>query len=131
MAVVVLTDGVSAVDVADATAGDTQVVGLALPKLALAPTVLNGGRPVAAAGGERRRLASGALLGACVNGSGNCTTPWTGAEIDEYQVAVWTAAVLAALLLGTVYALAGSLEGATDPLLTSAFQAGDFHAHRD
>jgi hypothetical protein len=65
------------------------------------------------------------------SGGVNCTAPWTGPEIDDYQVFVWVVVLLVALVVGAFICLAGSLGGNGDPVLYSAFQASDFHAHAE
>ncbi len=65
------------------------------------------------------------------NDTGNCTRPWTGAEIDDYQVYVWVIVLLVFMIASAFICLACTIAGDKDPVLYSAFQASDFHAHAD
>ena len=65
------------------------------------------------------------------NETGNCTRPWTDAEVDDYQVYVWVVVLLVFMVAGAFICLACTIAGDEDPVLYSAFQASDFHAHAD
>jgi len=65
------------------------------------------------------------------NDTGNCTRPWTTPEIDDYQVYVWVIVLLVFMVSGAFICLACTIAGDKDPVLYSAFQASEFHAHAD